>query len=81
MMVSFIGLHNSHNYRTRGSENPHIFDERNFHPVKISIWIAISRRRIISPVFFQNTITAERCGNLNLQKFLQVHDDGLTKGL
>jgi hypothetical protein len=52
------GYVNSQNYRTWATENPHVFLESSLHPIKIGVWVAISRRRIIGPIFFNETITA-----------------------
>lgn len=51
------------------------------HPVKVGVWVAISRRRIIGPIFFNETITADRYKEQILQPFLdQLHDDELQHG-
>lgn len=70
------GYVNSQNYRTWGAENPHVFIETDLHPIKVGVWVGISRRRIIGPIFFNETINAERYRTLILDEFLnQVHDD------
>jgi hypothetical protein len=46
------GYVNSQNYRTWRTENPHNYTETPLHPQKIGVWCAISRRRIIGPLFF-----------------------------
>lgn len=50
------GYINSQNYRTWATENPHTYVETSLHPLKIGVWVAISRRRIIDPIFFDETI-------------------------
>jgi hypothetical protein len=40
-------------------ENPNAFHESPLHSVKIGIWCAVSRCRIISPIFFEDTVIAE----------------------
>ena len=45
------------------SENPHKFVEKPLHSIKVGVWCAMSRRRIIGPIFFTQTITAERYCN------------------
>ena len=30
------------------------------HDKKVGVWVAISRRRIVGPIFFMNTINSER---------------------
>lgn len=54
------GYINNQNYRTWATENPHTFVEHSLHPLKIGVWVALSRRRIIGPYFFNDTINAER---------------------
>jgi hypothetical protein len=44
------------------------------HPVKIGIWLAVSRRRIIGSIFFHDTINRQRYREQLLAPFLdQVH--------
>jgi hypothetical protein len=71
----------SQNYRTWATENPHNFVESSLHPQKIGVWVAMSRRRIIGPIFFNETITAERYRNQILKVFInQLHEDELQTG-
>lgn len=75
------GYINSQNYRTWATENPHTFVETALHPQKIGVWIAMSRRRIIGPIFFNENINAERYRTLILEVFInQLHDDELERG-
>ena len=53
----------SQNSRLWSSENPHKFVEKPLHSIKVGVWCAMSRRRIIGPIFFTETITAERYCN------------------
>jgi hypothetical protein len=53
------GCINSQNSRIWSAENLHSFHERPLHSLTIGVWCAVSRRRIIGPVFFSDTITAE----------------------
>lgn len=46
------GYVNNQNYRTWSTDNPHTFIETSLHPIKIGLWIAMSRRRIVGPIFF-----------------------------
>jgi hypothetical protein len=46
-------------YRTWRIENPHNYIETPLHPQKIGVWCAISRRRIIGPMFFDTSVNAE----------------------
>lgn len=52
--VHLDGYVNSQNYRLWTSENPNAFIEKGLHPVKIGIWCAISRQRIVGPFFYGN---------------------------
>jgi hypothetical protein len=47
------GYVNSQNTRVWAAENPH---EEPLHPLKVRVWGAISRRRIIAPIFFEETV-------------------------
>ena len=40
------------------------------HSIKVRVWCAMSRRRIIGPIFFTQTITAERYRNELLRSFV-----------
>lgn len=75
------GYINSQNYRTWATENPHNFVETALHPQKIGVWVAMSRRRIIGPIFFHENINAERYRTQILEVFInQLHDDELERG-
>jgi hypothetical protein len=41
-------LDEAQNYRIWNSENPHAFVETRLHPIKVGVWIATSRRRLIA---------------------------------
>lgn len=75
------GYINAQNMRMWGTENPHYFREATMHPVKIGVWLAVSRRRIVGPIFFEETLNAENYRNIMLEPFLnQLHDDELQTG-
>jgi hypothetical protein len=44
---------NSQNTRIWSKENPHAAHETPLHPVKIGVWCAVSRHRIVGPTFVQ----------------------------
>lgn len=50
------GFVNSQNYRVWSSTNPHAYVDKALHPSKIGVWCALSRRRIIGPIFFTCTV-------------------------
>lgn len=74
------GYVNSQNYRTWGTENPYQFVETSLHPIKVGIWVAMSRRRIIGPIFFNENVTAERYRGILSQFIDEIHDDELQHG-
>jgi hypothetical protein len=45
------------------------------HPVKVGVWIAVSRRRLIGPIFFHETINAIRYREQILEIFINQLDD------
>lgn len=47
------GFINSQNMRIWGTEKPQNLFERPLHPLKIGVWAAVTRNRIIGPIFFQ----------------------------
>jgi hypothetical protein len=52
------GFVNSQNYRTW--YNPHNDIEVPLHPIKTGIQVATFRRRIVDPIFFNETINVQR---------------------
>lgn len=78
--VHLSGYVNSQNYRTWATENPHQFLETDLHALKVGIWVAMSRRRIIGPIFFHETITGERYRAILNDFIPQLHDDELQHG-
>ena len=63
------GYVNSQNSRTWSALNPFELHESPLHSLKVGVWIAISRRRIIGPFFFGETVTSQRYINI-LSKFI-----------
>ena len=57
------GYVSSQNSRVWFSENPHKFVEKPLHSIKVGVWCAMSRRPITGPIFFTQTVTAERYCN------------------
>jgi hypothetical protein len=50
-------------------------------PIKTSAWVAMSRRRIIGPIFFNETINSQRYRRRLLDPFInQLDDVELTNG-
>jgi hypothetical protein len=65
------GYVNSQSYRTWRTENPNKYTKTALHPQKIGVWYAISRRRIIGPLFFETSINAEAYQEL-IQQFIAM---------
>lgn len=79
--IHLSGYVNSQNYRTWATENPHNYVETSLHPLKVGIWVAMSRRRIIGPIFFYETVNGRRYRTDILSPFMeQLHDDELELG-
>jgi hypothetical protein len=67
--------------RIRFAESLHEFVETPLHTQKIGVWLAVSRRRIIEPIFFNQTITSARYRSDLSEPFLnELHGDELTEG-
>ena len=56
----FSGYVNSQNSRLWSSDNPHSLHKTPLHEKKVGVLVAISRRRIVGPIFFMNTTNSER---------------------
>src|SRR6185437_9724828 len=54
------GYVNSQNNRYWSNENPHQLHEVPLHDAKVGVWCAISRTRLIGPIFFDDTVTSRR---------------------
>ena len=65
------GYVNSQYYRTWRTENPRNYSGTPLHPQKIGVWCAISRRRVIGPLFFETSINAEAYQEL-IQQFIAL---------
>jgi hypothetical protein len=65
-----IGYVNSQNSRFWSSENPHLFHEVPLHSQKIGCWCAISRKRIVGPIFFSETVTEEKYQEIIMKFFI-----------
>jgi len=54
--LNLNGYVNNQNSRHYSTDHPHVLQEQQLHPIKVGVWCAISRRRIVRPLFFHNTI-------------------------
>lgn len=74
------GYINSQNYRIWSTETPNEIVQAPLHSVKIGVYIAMSRRRIVGPVFFENTVTANRYREFLEIIINQLDDEEITRG-
>ncbi len=51
----FDGYINTQNYPVLSSDNYHIFQTTTSHPLKIGVWCAMNRKRIVRPLFWDNS--------------------------
>jgi hypothetical protein len=64
------------------TENPHATVEGPLHSDKICVWVAISRRRIIGPIFFTETIDSDRyCLQILFPFIDQLNEDEINNAL
>lgn len=70
------GYVNSQNYRIWSSTNPHVYEQTSLHPQKVGVWCAISPQRVIGPIFFEETVNAERYQAILMQfiALLEPHE-------
>jgi hypothetical protein len=54
------GYINTQNNCYWSSQNSHLTHEAPLHLVKVGVWCALSARRVMGPVFFNETINCER---------------------
>lgn len=62
--IHLDGYLNSQNTRIWAAQNPHAVQENSLHPAKIGVWCAISRQRIVGPIFFEQTVNGEVYRNI-----------------
>lgn len=65
------GYVNSQNTRLWSENNPRAIHEHSLHEAKIGVWVAVSRARIVGPIFFTNTVNSERYCSGILSNFTQ----------
>jgi hypothetical protein len=69
------GYVNSQNSRFWSSENPNLFHEVPLHSQKTGCWYAISRKRIVGPIFFPETVTAEKYQEIIMQLISLLNEE------
>jgi hypothetical protein len=81
------GYVNSQNSSFWSSEHRHLFHEVPLHSQKIGCWCAIFRKLIVGPIFFSETVTAEKYQEIIMQfisllneeeRFCWLQQDGAT---
>lgn len=65
------GYVNAQNYRIWSANNPHVFEETPLHPVKVGVWCALSQHRVVGPIFFDESVNAERYQEI-MQNFIAL---------
>lgn len=65
------GYVNSQNTRYWATHNPHVTHEKPLHDLKIGVWCAMSGRRIIGPIFFEETV--------NTDVYLRIYEEFVTQ--
>ena len=61
----------------QNTEHPHEIHEVPLHSEKTGVWCAVSRRRIIGPVFFHETLNTARYLEIFNEFVDQLDDDEL----
>jgi hypothetical protein len=64
----YVNAQNSHIWDT---ENPHVLHQRPLHDIKVDVWCAVSARRVIGPIFFEDTVNSDRYVSDILEPFFQ----------
>jgi hypothetical protein len=59
-ILPFVGGTSSQNSRVRCAHNPHVFQESPLHDEKIGVWVGMSHRRIVRPIFFSETLNSQQ---------------------
>ena len=71
---------NSQNSHVWCAHNPHVFHESPLHDEKIGIWVGMSCRRIVGPIFFSETLNSQwYCDNIVYPFIVQLKEDDIDK--
>jgi transposase len=64
---------NSQNSHVWCAHNPHAFHESPLHDENIGVWVGMSRRRIVGPICFSETLNSQRyCDNIVYPFIMQL---------
>ncbi len=63
------GFINAQNYRICSSEKPQEYRETGLHPKKLCVWCAVSRRRIVGPIFLNVLLLPKSIVELSCNSF------------
>jgi hypothetical protein len=76
-MSGYINSQNSHVWCVH---NPHAFHESLLYDDKIGVWVGMSRRCIVRPIFFSETLNSQRYCDNNVYPFIvQLKEDEIDK--
>lgn len=64
------GYVNKQNWRIWGSEHPHFAIDRSLHPLRVTVWCAMSTRGIVGAVFVDGTVTSARYCDVLANSFI-----------
>jgi hypothetical protein len=65
------GYVNAQNSSIWDTENPHVLHQRPLHDIKVGVWRAVTARRVIGPIFFEDTVNSDRYVSDILEPFFQ----------
>jgi len=74
------GFINSQNSCVWCAHNPHAFHETLLHDEKIDVWVGLSRRCIVWPIFFSETLNSQQyCDSIVYPFIVQLKEDEIDK--
>ena len=74
------GYVNSQNSRIWSTDNPFALKETALHPEKIGVWVAISRARIVGPIFFETTVDSNvYCSEIIFPFIAQLNENEINR--
>jgi hypothetical protein len=57
------------------AENPHSFQEKTLHSLKIEMCCAVSQQRVVAPIFFTETVPAQHYQKIIEQSIALLEED------